>query len=157
MEGSLIHFGKMGEAGYQAITNRMLPLRGLDDAFDSWRSRLMLAVVEVLQPRLRAWMRNRRFVLFQKQPRALWSEAPTGEFTLDSPGGEGRESFLNILMKHGWKPSYRSDLWDLEKYDGRVLMATERGNAGGARILVRYRGKDPRKSVTLLDQSSKKV
>jgi GT2 family glycosyltransferase len=157
MEGSLIHFGKMGEAGYQAITNRMLPLRGLDDAFDSWRSRLMLAVVEVLQPRLRAWMRNRRFVLFQKQPRALWSEAPTGEFTLDSPGGEGRESFLNILMKHGWKPSYRSDLWDLEKYDGRVLMATERGNGGGARILVRYRGKDPRKSVTLLDQSSKKV
>lgn len=157
MSDSLIHFGKMGEAGYQAITNRMLPLRGLDHAFDSWKSRLMLTVVGFLQPRIRTWVRSRRFFLNRPVTPTLISEEPTGEFTIDSQAGHGREHYLKILMKNGWKPSYRSDLWDLEKYDSRVLMATERGDGVAKRTLVRFRGKDPGKTVDLRDQEPKKV
>ena len=63
MADSIIYHGPMGNAGYQAITNRMLPLRGLDARFDTWRSRLALAGIEFLAPRLRAWRRSRTLFL----------------------------------------------------------------------------------------------
>jgi GT2 family glycosyltransferase len=150
MPDSIIHFGKMGEAGYQAITNRILPLRGLDHAFDSWKARNLLAVVFYLQPRIRAWIRNRKLFFYQKSTRISRPDRLTEECVIDSPEGHGREVFLKSLMKQGWQPSYQSALWDVEKFDSRILMATERGDGVGKRTLVRYCGKDPRVALGLL-------
>jgi len=156
MQDSIIHFGSMGEAGYQAITNRMLPLRGLEPSFVSWKAKLMLKLVELLQPRVRAWMRNRKLQLYQPavtQPNSL---PPADEFTIDSPTGYTREHYLQILANHGWRAGCETALWDLEKSGSRVLMATERGDGIAKRTLVRFWGKDPRLSVNLSDDSPKK-
>lgn len=156
MPDSIIHFGKMGEATYQAITNRMLPLRGLEQGFSSWKSRLALATVEFLQPRIRAWVRNRQFHFLQQASTPSRPPEQPDEFVIDSPAGHGREHFLKVLMRHGWKPChFRSDLWDLEKFDSRVLMATERGNGVAKRVLVRFVGRDPRTTVDLSDHGPK--
>ena len=140
MDGSIIYHGPMGDAGYQAITNRMLPLRGLDKNFASLESRLVLEAVEFLQPRVRAWARNRT-VFF----RSKWMPKPHDpgqgeEFTIDSPDGKERDHFLGILLQQGWKPAGETDPWDLEKGPARVLIATERGDGPAKRILVRVWG-----------------
>ena len=59
MADSIIDHGPAGDAAYQAVINRALPLRGLEARFDCWRARFALAAVEWLVPRLRAWERNR--------------------------------------------------------------------------------------------------
>ena len=59
MADSIIDHGPTGDAPYQAVINRTLPLRELGSRFDCWRARFALAVVEWLVPRLRAWARNR--------------------------------------------------------------------------------------------------
>ncbi len=140
MPDSIIYHGPMGEAGYQAITNRMLPLRGLDRSFDSPKSRLALKAVEILQPRLRAWARNRRIFLQSKwQPKTL-APGHTEEFMVTSTEGKERDHFLNVLIAQGWEPAGATDQWDLEKSGERVLMATERGEGLAKRILVRVWG-----------------
>ncbi len=140
MADSIIYHGPMGDAGYQAITNRMLPLRGLDNFFDSLKSRLALKAVEFLQPRLRAWARNRR--LFFKTKWQLKSPALGGgeDFTLDSPDGKERDHFLNLLIQRGWQPAGDTEPWDLVRGQSRVLMATERGDGPAKQILVRVWG-----------------
>ncbi len=140
MADSIIYHGPMGDAGYQAITNRMLPLRGLDRNFDSLKSRLALKVVEFLQPRLRAWARNRTIFFKAKSHLHALEPGQGDEFTIDSPDGKERDHFLKLLLEQGWKPAGETDPWDLEKGQSRVLMATERGDGPAKRILVRIWG-----------------
>jgi GT2 family glycosyltransferase len=147
MEDSIIYHGPMGAAGYQAITNRMLPLRELAENFDSWKSRLALRAVKFIQPRLRAWARNRTLgFTWKRHPKAA-DPGPFEEYSVFSPEGHDREHVIGILQKHLWKPAGATDAWDLEKYGNRLLLATERGDGIAKRTLVRFWGN--RKSVTL--------
>jgi len=141
IEGSVIYHGAMGQAGYQSVINRMLPLRGLDGRFDSWKTRLVRHLVNFFQPRIRAWARNKRFLLS-----GLWNfrthlEVPSGgEFSISSQGCPVREDFLQTLLAHGWTPGGATDDWDVEKHGTRVLVATEHGYGKRKRTLFRVWG-----------------
>ena len=147
MADSIIYHGPTGAAGYQTITNRMLPLRGLDRHFDFWKSRLALRAVKFIQPRLRAWARNHTLGIRWKLPAIHPAPEPFEEYTVDSPEGFDRDHLIRILIQHLWKPAGETDAWDLEKYGNRLLLATERGEGIAKRTLVRFWGN--RKSVTL--------
>jgi GT2 family glycosyltransferase len=143
VEGSLIYHGVMGQAGYQAVCDRMQPLRPLDGRFDRPWARLRLALLGWLQPRLRAWFRCGRWLA---PPRAVVADAPLpaadAEFALWSDEGMDRDELLGRLLGDGWRPGGASDPWDLEKQGTRLLLATERGGGGGATMLLRVWG-DP--------------
>ena len=147
MADSIIYHGPMGAAGYQAITNRMLPLRGLAGNFDSLESRLALLAVKFLQPRIRAWARNRTIFRRPESPQKREISGPVEEFAIDSPEGKDRDDFLGILLRQGWKAGGETDTWDVEKAATRVLMATERGCGIAKRTLVRVWGAETPSSL----------
>jgi len=135
--GSIIYHGPMGAAGYQSVLNRMLPLRGLDPAFDGWRARVELAGLKVAAPLWRAWKRNRRL------PRWLDPihdpETATEAETSIWPGP--REIHLERLLAEGWKPGGATDPWDLARDDRRILLATGHSADFSRHTLVReWRG-----------------
>ena len=139
MDGSIIYHGPMGNAGYQAILNRMLPLRGLDGKFRTPKAEFALALVNFLQPQLRAWARSRRFRIQQKaRPKPIID--PTDEFQIHCPDGSGREHYLKLLIAAGWQPAGESDAWDAERDGTRVLLAIEHGELGSTTLLVRVWG-----------------
>lgn len=139
---SIIYHGPTGDAGYQAITNRMLPLRGLEPSFDSMKSRLALRAIEFLQPRLRAWARNRS-LRFRSKWKHLAREPIQGEeFYISSAEGKDRDHFIQLLLKRGWGPAGSTSTWDLEKPGQRMLIATERGEGIAKRTLFRVWGID---------------
>ena len=140
MSDSVIYHGPMGVAGYQAITNRMLPLRGVPGNLDSWNSRLALQIVKFLQPRIRAWARNHTIFRRPEFPRKRQISGPAEEFAINSAEGKDRDYFLGILLRQGWKTAGETDAWDVEKHGSRVLMATERGCGIAKRTLVRVWG-----------------
>ncbi len=151
MADSIIYHGPMGEAGYQSITNRMLPLRGLEKSYDTLRSRCVLKAVGFLQPRLRAWARNRT-LCFKSTWLAKARPPDRGEeFTIDSAVGHGREYFLTILIRKGWKKAGDTAPWDLEMGTLRVLMATEHGEGLPTRTLVRVWGTPTMQIAAWLD------
>lgn len=140
MEGSAIHYGPMGNAGYQSIINRMLPLRGLNLEFDTFRARHALALVKFLQPRLRASVRNGRFWIRQRRsPAARRTEHPD-EFRFHRTDGRDRSDYLKVLLSTSWKPCGTASKWDLEKYGTRLLLATERGPGRETTVLLRIHG-----------------
>lgn len=147
MANSIIYHGPMGEAGYQSITNRMLPLRGLEKNFDTWKSRLALRAVEFLQPRIRAWARNHTLCLRSKWHPKTADPGPYEEYSVVSPEGYDREHYIQIMLRKNWKPAGETDPWDLEKYGTRILLATERGDGIAKRTLLRFWGN--RGAVTL--------
>lgn len=136
MSDSIIYHGPMGGAGYQSVQNRMLPLRKLETRFDSFKARLALKGIEFLQPRLRAWKRNRTVFLIRPESQKP-VDAPSGEFEIGSVEGKNRDDFLARLIASGWQPGGDTDGWDVEKNGTRILMATERGEGIGTRTLVR--------------------
>lgn len=148
MSDSVIYHGPMGEAGYQAITNRMLPLRALAKGFDSLKSRLALLAVEILQPRLRAWARNGTLFFRSEWPRKPLFPGQVEEFFIDSSDGKERDHFLSLLTRHGWRPAGPTSPWDLKRTGARILMATERGEGIAKRTLVRVWNADQ----ALIDQ-----
>ena len=152
MSDSVIYHGPMGTAGYQSITNRMLPLRGLAKNFDSWHSRLALQAVKFLQPRIRAWARNRTIFLRAESPRKAEALGQAEEFAIHSAAGRDRAHFLGILLHHGWHPGGETDAWDVEKAGARVLMATERGRGTANRTMVRVWGCEPSRIARLLGE-----
>ena len=141
MEHSVIYHGPLGDAGYQNITNRMLPLRGLQQPFRSASARLALGLVEFLQPRLRAWMRNRR-ILWNTRPHIRRKlSPPTHEFLIHSPHGLEREQVLSILLRYFWQPASATAPWDVEQPPNRrVAVATERHTLGATTTLIRVWG-----------------
>ncbi len=154
MPDSIIYHGQMGTAGYQAITNRMLPLRGLDLRFNTWHTRLALKAVEFLQPRLRAWARNRTLCFKSKWTPNSNDPGLAEEFAINSADGQERAHFLKILIQQGWKPAGETGAWDVENANARVLMATERGEGSANRILVRVQGAEPGEIAKLLENQS---
>lgn len=140
MADSVIYHGPMGAAGYQSIVNRMLPLRGLGKNFNTFKSRLALQLVRLLQPVLRAIARDHTLRLFPYRPRRLPSFPTTDEFHIDSPEGKDREHYLALLLARHWRPCDSTDLWDLEHRNTRILMATERGQGIAKRTLIRLSG-----------------
>ncbi|MEI6653203.1 MAG: glycosyltransferase [Verrucomicrobiota bacterium] len=140
MAESVIYHGPMGAAGYQSIINRMLPLRDLDDRFASPLARLTLHAVKVLQPRLRAWARNRTLGLAPPHAKMPATPTPDAEFEVASNEGREHTEFLQIMLDDGWTPGGASADWDVEKHATRVLLATERGEGIAKRILVRVWG-----------------
>ncbi len=139
MEDSIIYHGAMGKAGYQAIVNRMLPLRGIHDRFDTPAARIGLALVHFIQPRLRALVRNRR-LRFGWKRREQHEVMKGEEFQIHCADGRGREDFLKRLIDDGWQPAGVSDAWDVEKAGTRVLLATEHGDLGMKTVLLRVMG-----------------
>jgi GT2 family glycosyltransferase len=152
---SIIYHGTMGTAGYQKIVNRMLPLREIDDRFDSWKSRFALATVNFIQPRLRAWARNRRLLFRLKSPAPPPPEEPSDEFGVQPQPGQDREFFLRFLTGKRWRAAGETEDWDVEKNGTRVLIAKElRADFqpvilfriwGDAGQLMRYMGVERRK------------
>ena len=133
VDGSIIYHGPMGVAGYQSVLNRMLPLRGLDPAFDGWRARMELALVNFAAPVCRSWMRSR--CLPRWRDRTCDPEAPAEVETFIWPGP--RESHLERLMAEGWKPGGATDAWDLARDDRRILLATGHSADFSRHTLVR--------------------
>ncbi len=140
MDDSIIYHGPMGEAGYQAVVNRMLPLRGLAVEYQSPATRSALAALRYFQVRVRAWARNRRWPLRSRPAGAKPQLAAWEEFEIASAGGLRREVFLRILIDHGWTPCGATDDWDVEKAENRALVATECGAGPGTLTLVRVQG-----------------
>ena len=137
MANSIIYHGPMGAAGYQAITNRMLPLRGLAAPFDHWISRFTLRVLEWFVPRLRAWERCRTLIFRNHCHPAPPATCPGHEFTIS---GKPREDVIQRLLLDGWKPAGPTDPWDAEKHGARILLATEHAGDGTKNTLVRLWG-----------------
>jgi GT2 family glycosyltransferase len=137
MADSIIYHGPMGVAGYQSVTNRMLPLRGLDTRFDSCWTRLALGMVRFLVPRLRAWKRGGMLVLHDKCPRIPTVDEPSREFTI---GGKAREEVLQELLADGWLPGGATDPWDALKDSTKVLLATGHDDHGGKFTMIRVWG-----------------
>ncbi|MEY4242986.1 MAG: hypothetical protein RLZZ245_571 [Verrucomicrobiota bacterium] len=140
MHNSIIYHGHMGSAGFQNIVNRMLPLRGIDAKFDGFRARFSLARIKFLQPRLRAWVRNRRLVRKYKIIPPAPEEAFT-DFRLHRSDGRSHQDFAQILIAHGWQACPPTSGWDLEKRGTKVLLATERGEGRATCVLIRVKGK----------------
>lgn len=149
VEGSVIYHGAMGQAGYQGVTDRMQPLRPLDPRFDTLVSRLSLALLRWLQPRLRSWYRCGKWQGPSKTEPNMAGAVPAAEFSIWSEEGKTRDAHLAQLLAAGWKPGGTSDLWDVEKDGTRLLLATERGDGKGAMTLVRVWG-DARAAEELL-------
>ncbi|MCW1921967.1 glycosyltransferase [Luteolibacter arcticus] len=139
VEGSIIYFGRMGQAGYQGVTDRMQPLRPLDARFDDFISHQRLNLLEWLQPRLRSWYRCQHWT-GRSTNHHRPAPRPDTEFPIWSPDGETRDDFLQQLLTAGWKAGGESDAWDVEKDGTRLLLATERGDGIGKRTLVRVWG-----------------
>lgn len=139
---SIIYYGSMGQAGYQSVMNRMLPLRPIDSQFANLRSASLLGLVKILQPAARRWSRNR--IPFSK-PRMLLNsdkEPATGEFRIPRKDGKTRDHYLQHLLARGWMPAGPTDPWDLSKAGTRLLIATERIDHAHTNNLFRVWG-DP--------------
>ena len=137
---AVIYHGSMGLAGYQGLVGRTLPLRGLFPPFRTWAGRCLLAFVMAVQPGLRAWKRNRRWVFPDLRKKGGIQPPPDAEVVLPPRDGHGHDSYLQELIEAGWKPGGDSDAWDLERDGVRLLFATERGDGEVRRILVRIWG-----------------
>lgn len=140
MPDSIIYHGPMGGAAYQMVQNRMLPLRGLTGRFNRWHARLALRLVKCLAPLLRALERTRSLIPIRWQAWRISSGAK--DFRELSLPSVSREEVLRQLLADGWKPGGPTDGWDAEKCGARILLATEHGQHGSKRTLVRVWGDD---------------
>ena len=122
---SIIYHGPMGQAGYQSIVNRMLPLRPIDSAFRNCRTEFFLHILNILQPMTRSWARNRRIKLPLPRPPSSPPE-PTHEFNIPGDDSTHRDHHLRKLLAKGWQAAGETDPWDLEKGGTYILIATER-------------------------------
>ena len=139
-EESIIYHGAMGQAGYQQVVNRMLPLRPIDTSFSGTCSELLLWMIKLLQPAARRWARNRKVKLPVPAKRA--PQEDFHEFAIHSEEGKDREYFLNLLLAQEWEAGGETDPWDLSKDNTRVLIATERMENNRTQNLFRIWG-DP--------------
>jgi len=140
---SIIYHGSMGDAGYQGIVNRMLPLRDLEPRYATPFATLCLTMIRLLQPLLRAWTRNHRLVLPPRSSSKTITEPPSEDFRMPLEVGKTREDLLTHFLKDGWQPADVHASWDLENGSDRVLIAIEMGELGRATALLRFWGKPP--------------
>jgi GT2 family glycosyltransferase len=137
---SLIYHGPMGQAGYQSITNRMLPLRGLDHRFQNAYTSLLLTFISFLQPQLRSWTRNRRIRFPEFSKSIITTDVEPNDYILPAPTRKDRNHILDYLLADHWKSAGECDGWDLEKQGTRLLIATERLDHQHLNHLIRIWG-----------------
>lgn len=142
-ENSIIYHGPMGLAGYQSVVDRMMPLRAIEPRFDTPAARLLLAALNWLQPRVRAWARKNGWKLRSPSSPVIPPPEPTSEIEIWSEQGKTREAYLQDLLADGWLPGGDTDEWDVGKNGTRLLLATEYGMHPGKRTLVRIWGGPP--------------
>jgi len=142
-EDSIIYHGAMGQAGYQSLVNRMLPLRPIDSAFRTPRTEFLLKMLRTLQPAARRWARNRRIRLLPRLQHISEPENDHQEVRIRSEEGLSRGHFLNLLLADGWKSCGDTSAWDLEKDGSRILIATEHIGGGATQNLFRIQGNPP--------------
>ncbi len=140
---SIIYHGSMGEAGYQGIVNRMLPLRNLEARYATPFTIFCLGMIRFLQPMLRAWARNRRMVLPLRASLKTSPKSSSEDFRLPLETGKTREDVLAYFLDNNWRPADVYAPWDLEKGRDRILVAIEMGERGTATALLRIWGKPP--------------
>ncbi|MCF7731267.1 MAG: glycosyltransferase [Akkermansiaceae bacterium] len=138
--GSVIYHGAMGMAGYQAVINRTLPLRGLTTRYNHGWTRIVLHGVGFFQPRLRAWARNASFHLPAPVPPPASPASPTTELAVTTRDGRDRAWALRLLLDRGWSPGGPSDCWDLTQHGTRLQLAVEHGEGPAKTILIRVWG-----------------
>lgn len=147
-DDSLIYYGKMGQAFYQSISDRMQPLRPLPQVFQTIANQFILRLLDKLQPVLRSWARSGKLrfpPLFSAKKHA----APMTEaFSLFTNQSYSRSCLLEFLLKKGWHAASETDEWDLEKDEARLLIATETSSSLSRRHLFRFWG-DPREAYLL--------
>tara|TARA_B110000037_G_scaffold46432_1_gene56899 strand:- start:59269 stop:61362 length:2094 start_codon:yes stop_codon:yes gene_type:complete len=137
---SIIYYGSMGQAGYQSIVNRMLPLRQVDSAFKSFCSGNLLSLVKIFQPAIRRWARNRRVKFTLPAFPKSSQQEEIQEFRIPGSGGKDRFHYLDLLLDDGWQPAGDTDPWDVTKDGTKVLIATERLNHNHTVNLFRVLG-----------------
>ncbi|MEP2776129.1 MAG: glycosyltransferase [Luteolibacter sp.] len=140
-DDSVIYHGVMGQAGYQSVVNRMLPLRPIDSAFGNACSQSLLRLVRFLQPLLRRWARCRR-VKWPSLHSPQHAEVSTEDFRFPDTTGLSRDAILAILLDRGWAAAGSTVDWDVEKDGTRALLATEYLDQHHANHLFRIWG-DP--------------
>lgn len=146
-EGSIIYHGPMGQAGYQSIVNRMLPLRPIAPLFRNCRTEFLLRLLNLLQPMARRWARSSGILPpFSKTLPPL--PEPTLEFGILGDDTTHRDHHLHALLRKGWIAAGDTDPWDLEKGGIRILIATERPGPNITRNLFRVWG-SPEAAQTL--------
>ena len=139
-DDSIIYHGPMGQAGYQSVVNRMLPLRPIDPPFQNNCSTHLLHFVETLQPAIRRWHRNGTLKLPLPTFTTTKTEDPPSELRIPGTDGKDRSHYLALLQENGWQPAGPTDPWDLSKNNTRILIATERLENGNTTNLFRIRG-----------------
>lgn len=141
-DSSIIYHGPMGQAGYQSIVNRMLPLRPLDPRFSNPITELIRALVVQLQSTVRRFSRGRFFRLNWPKLVKPHSENTYEEISVYQADGSGRDQLLEQFISHNWRAGSDTSSWDLEKADTKILIATEQFQDGATNNLIRVWG-DP--------------
>lgn len=138
-EDSIIYHGPMGQAGYQSISNHMLPLRGIHPHYRTPAAELILNLISRLHPVIRRWFRNRSVKFPDFPVRSTPRSEPTA-CSVSSPPGKHRDLVLKQLLDQGWTPAGAWDAWDLEKDQTRILIATEKLDHQHLNHLIRIWG-----------------
>jgi len=139
-DDSIIYHGPMGQAGYQAITNRMLPLRPLDSRHQNPLTELISQAVRILQPAVRRWSRNHKIKLPHFSLGNTNSKEQSTEFAIAYRNEIDRHIILKHFVSQEWQAAGARDPWDLEKDGTRLLIATERLGHGHLNNLFRVWG-----------------
>lgn len=137
---AIIYHGTVAENLYRPEMNATQPVRGLDARFNGPQSRLALAVVGRLAHALRGWFRTKSILILSRRPPATKhiGEGTNTEHRIVN--GTHRDELVSSLLDAGWHAYRGHGDWDLEKLETRVLIATELGDQGTKRSLVRISG-----------------
>ena len=146
--GAVIYHGPLGQAGYQAVVDRMQPRRPVADRFAGAPASFKLQVLERLQPLVRGfarrWFAKRRGrAPAENEPqRVAFEAAAVSELEFWSESGRTRDELLARMIGRGWNPAPVDSGWDLERDGCRVLAATELGDGPGRLTRVRVAGEE---------------
>lgn len=143
VEESVIYHGQMGQAGYQSITNRLLPLRPVEARFHNSFTNILSQAVSILQPAIRRWFRNHCIKLFELPARRSEPAQDSSEMIVPRGNETTRDAVLAHFISNHWKAAGISENWDLHKNETRILVAMEKLDFRHVNILVRVWG-DPR-------------
>jgi len=146
--GAVIYHGALGQAGYQAVVDRMQPRRPVADRFAGAPASLKLQVLERMQPLVRGfarrWFAKRRgrAAAEKKSRRTSFEPSTMSELEFWSESGRTRDELLERMVSRGWEPAAEDSRWDLERDGCRVLVATELSDGPGRLTRVRVAGEE---------------
>lgn len=150
----VIYHGLFGNAPFQSLISRTLPLRPISPPYDTPPARALHRLVSWLTPRLRAWHRNHQLRLTKEPQPKPQPSLPTEEITLPIQNGLTRQSLIDHLLNQGWTPSDTDSPHDLQKNQTHLLIATEYNHLGPTNLLLRLQG-NPSLLSDLKDPKSK--